>query len=172
MDLKSKIRIIMDFPINGISFKDITTLLSDPEAFKVAVDQFSEALDGVAYDSIVGPEARGFLFGAALSYKDGKPFIAARKPGKLPCSTESISYDLEYGSNTIEIHSDSIKKGDKIVIVDDLLATGGTTKALVDLIEKMGGEVVAIVMLIELEDLRGKDLLKGYNFTSLIKYPV
>ncbi len=170
MDLKSKIREIQDFPKKGIGFKDITTLLQDAEALNYAVDEMVRRLDGIDYDVIVGPEARGFILGTPLAYAAKKPFAPVRKPGKLPYKTESIEYDLEYGTDTLQMHVDAVKPGDKVVIVDDLLATGGTVSAVAQLIEKLGGEVVAIVFLIELCFLNGSSKLEGYNIESLIKY--
>lgn len=170
LDLKSKIRVIEDFPVKGISFKDVTTLTKDKTAFKEAVDLLAEDLKGRDIDYIVGPEARGFLFGAAVAYALGVGFIPLRKHGKLPGETEKYEYELEYGKNTLEIHKDSMKKGDKIAIVDDLLATGGTVFAAIKLIEKLGAQVSALEFLIELESLNGREKLEGYYFNSLIKY--
>lgn len=151
MNLYSLIRDVADFPTEGILFRDITPLLQSPEGLQEAVDQMADEVEGLDFDLVIGPESRGFIFGVPLAYKLRKGFIPVRKPGKLPYETISQSYDLEYGSNTIELHVDAIKPGQKVIIVDDLLATGGTTKAMVDLIEKLGGEVVKIVYLIELE---------------------
>lgn len=170
MDLKSKIRVIEDFPIEGISFKDITTLIKDKSAFKESVDLMVKDLEDKEIDYIVGPEARGFLFGAAVAYALGVGFIPLRKPGKLPGQTEKYEYELEYGSNILEIHRDSIEKGDNIAIVDDLLATGGTTLSAVKLIEKLGGQVKAIEFLIELESLNGRNQLDEYHVNSLVMY--
>lgn len=170
MDLKSMIREIEGFPIEGVSFKDVTSLTKDKEAFKATVDKFIENLEGKDIDYIVGPEARGFLFGAAAAYGLGAGFIPIRKPGKLPGETRKFEYELEYGTNTLEIHTDALKKGDKVAIVDDLLATGGTVLAAAKLVESLGSEVVAMEFLIELENLKGRDKLKNYNVNSLIKY--
>lgn len=170
MDLKSMIREIEDFPIKGVSFKDVTTLTKDKESFKVTVDKLIENLQGLDIDYIVGPEARGFLFGAATAYGLGAGFIPIRKPGKLPAETTKFEYELEYGKNTLEIHTDALKKGDRVAIVDDLLATGGTVLAGAKLVESLGAEVVAMEFLIELENLKGRDKLDGYNVNSLIKY--
>jgi len=170
MDLKNVIRDVHDFPKEGIVFKDITTVLQDPEALVSSVDQFAERLEGVDFDLIVGPESRGFIFGVPLSYNLKKGFIPVRKAGKLPYKTVSKEYDLEYGSAVIEIHTDAIKPGDRVVIVDDLLATGGTSQAMVDLIEEMGGVVVKMVYLIELGFLDGRDKLGGYDVEAIIKY--
>ncbi len=170
MDLKSKIREIEGFPKEGINFKDITTLLLDGAALKYTIDQMADSLEGLDCDIVIGPEARGFIFGTALSYATGLPFAPIRKPGKLPDKTESYSYDLEYGTDTLQIHLDAIKPGDKVVLVDDLLATSGTITAAAKLVEKLGGEVVKIIFLIELEFLHGREKLKDYNITSLVKY--
>ena len=170
LDLKSKIRVIEDFPVEGISFKDITTLIKNKEAYKYAIDKIVEDLKEKDIDYIVGPEARGFLFGAAVAYALGVGFIPVRKPGKLPATTASNEYELEYGTNTLEIHTDAIQKGDKIAIVDDLLATGGTVISAAKLIESLGGEVVALEFLIELEDLKGRDKIGNYYVNSLVRY--
>lgn len=170
MDLKTKIRVIEDFPEKGISFKDITPLIKDKEAFNLAVAKIIEDLKDKKVDYIAGPEARGFLFGATVAYALGVGFIPVRKPGKLPADTISYEYQLEYGSNVLEIHRDAIEKGKRVAIVDDLLATGGTMLAAAKLIESIGGEVVAMEFLIELENLRGRDKLSDYHVNSLIKY--
>ncbi|SHJ87499.1 adenine phosphoribosyltransferase [Tepidibacter formicigenes] len=170
MDLKSKIREINDFPKEGISFKDITTLLKDGEAFKCAVDKIIEDLKEKDVDIIVGPEARGFLMGTPVAYGLGVGFVPVRKPGKLPGETAKFEYDLEYGTDSLEIHKDAIKPGQRVAIVDDLLATGGTMGATAKLIEKLGGEVVAMEFLIELEFLNGREKLNDYHVNSLIKY--
>ncbi len=170
MDLKAKIREIEGFPKEGINFKDITTLLLDGEALQYTVDQMAAAIEGLNCDIVVGPEARGFIFGTALSYATGLPFAPIRKPGKLPAETASYSYDLEYGTDTLQIHIDAIKPGDKVVLVDDLLATGGTIEAATKLVEQLGGQVVKIIFLIELSFLNGRDKLKDYNITSLVQY--
>lgn len=170
MDLKQKIRSIPDFPKKGIVFRDITTLIRDGAAFRVAVDKMAEHYHGMEIDSILGAEARGFIFGAALAYKIGTGFIPVRKPGKLPYTTCKVSYDLEYGSNEVEIHVDAINKGDKILIVDDLVATGGTAKAQAELVESRGGKVIGFCFLIELEFLNPRKVLENYDVFSLIKY--
>lgn len=170
MDFKSKIRVIEDFPEKGISFKDITTLIKDREAFVEAVNLIAEDLRDKGVDYIAGPEARGFLFGSAVAYALGVGFIPVRKPGKLPAETVSYDYELEYGKNTLEIHKDAIEKGKKVAIVDDLLATGGTMLSAAKLIESIGGEVVALEFLIELENLKGREKLKDYHVNSLVKY--
>ena len=170
MDLKQTVRVIEDFPKEGISFKDITTLLQDGKALKFAIDEIIADLKDKNVDLIVGPEARGFLMGTPVAYGMGVGFVPVRKPGKLPWEVESYEYDLEYGSNTLEIHKDAIKPGQKVAIVDDLLATGGTMEAAAKLIEKLGGEVVSMQFLIELEDLEGRAKLSKYDVNSLIKY--
>jgi adenine phosphoribosyltransferase len=170
MDLKSKIRDIMDFPKEGIDFKDITTLLKDGDAFKYAVDTMVEDIKSKDIDVVVGPEARGFLMGTPVAYALGAGFVPIRKPGKLPGKTESYEYGLEYGTDTLEIHKDAINKGTRVAIVDDLLATGGTIEASAKLIEKLGGEVVSIQFLIELEFLNAREKLSKYDVKSLIKY--
>lgn len=170
MDLKSKIRVIEDFPEKGISFKDITTLTKDKDAFKEAVDLIVEDLKGKEVDYIAGPEARGFLLGAAVAYALGVGFVPIRKPGKLPGKTISHEYELEYGKNTLEIHHDAIEKGKKIAIVDDLLATAGTVLSAAKLLESIGGEVVALEFLIELDFLNGRKRLERYHVNSLVRY--
>ncbi|MDD5428565.1 MAG: adenine phosphoribosyltransferase [Candidatus Omnitrophica bacterium] len=168
-DLKSAIRNIPDFPKEGIIFKDITTLLKDKEKFRQAVDLFAEKFKGKKIDVIVSVEARGFIFGAALAYKIGSALAPVRKKGKLPFKTYSATYELEYGKDTLEIHQDALKKGDNVLIVDDLLATGGTCKAVTELIEKMGGKIVGLAFLIELLPLKGREKFKGYDVVSLIQ---
>lgn len=170
MDLKQKIRSIKDFPKKGVVFRDITTLLRDGEAFRYSVDKMVEYCKGKKIDAVLGAEARGFIYGAAVAYKLGIGFIPVRKAGKLPYKTYQITYDLEYGHNILEIHVDAIKEGDKILIVDDLVATGGTAKAKADLVKEMGGEVVGLCFLIELSFLNPRETLKGYDIFSLIKY--
>ncbi|WP_442857196.1 adenine phosphoribosyltransferase [Cellulosilyticum sp. I15G10I2] len=170
MDLYALIRDIKDFPTEGILFRDITPLLQDPNGLKESIDRIAEVLQDVDFDLIVGPESRGFIFGVPVAYKMNKGFVPVRKPGKLPYEHIAQTYDLEYGTSTIEMHIDAIKKGQKVVIVDDLLATGGTTKAMIDLIEQLGGEIAKIVYLIELEALPGREVLKGYEIASLLKY--
>ncbi|MDK2918432.1 MAG: adenine phosphoribosyltransferase [Candidatus Petromonas sp.] len=170
MDLKNKIRVIEDFPKKGISFKDITTLLQDGEAYKYAIDLCIKKVENKEYDVIVGPEARGFLIGAPMAYAAKKAFVPVRKPGKLPFETIKYEYKLEYGTDVLEIHKDAIKPGQKVLIVDDLLATGGTILSTIKLIEELGGEVVGVLFLIELTFLDGRDTLKGYDVISLIEY--
>lgn len=161
---------IPDFPKEGIIFRDVTSVLENKDGYKLAIDEMNKLLDGVEYDLIAGTESRGFIFGAPLAYMNNKGFIPVRKKGKLPRETVEKSYDLEYGSATIEIHKDSIHPGDKVVLVDDLIATGGTIEAAAKLIEELGGVVVKMIFLIELVDLRGRDLLKGYDISSVVTY--
>ncbi len=170
MDLKEKIRVIEDFPKKVISFKDITTLIKDGEAFKEAIKSMAELIRDKEVDLITGPEARGFIIGAPLAYELGVGFIPTRKKGKLPGKTIKAEYQLEYGSDIIEMHEDAIKAGQKVVVVDDLLATGGTIISTIELVEKLGGKVAAVVFLIELEDLKGREQLSDYEVYSLVKY--
>jgi len=170
MDLKDKIRVIEDFPAKGISFKDITTLLKDANGLKECINQMAGRFKGVSVDLVVGPESRGFIFATPLAYLLGTGFVPVRKPGKLPAETIKFEYKLEYGTDSLEIHKDSIKPGQKVLIVDDLLATGGTMIAAAKLVEQLGGEVVGLGFLIELEDLKGRDKLSKYKVESLIKY--
>lgn len=170
MDLKQKIRNIKDFPKEGIDFKDITTLLKDGDAFAYTIDEIVKNLKDKNVDLVVGPEARGFLLGTPVAYALKAGFIPVRKPGKLPSEVEVYEYELEYGTDKLEIHKDAILKGQRIAIVDDLLATGGTTRACAELIEKLGGEVVAMEFLIELDFLKGRDKLTGYEVNSLVQY--
>ncbi|WKX02680.1 adenine phosphoribosyltransferase [Candidatus Mycoplasma mahonii] len=168
MDLKKYIRNFHDFPIKGVLFRDISPLLADGEALSETVDLIANHCADA--DVIVGPDARGFIFGTPVAARLHKPFVMARKPNKLPGEVIKQTYDLEYGSNTLEIQKGMIKHGQKVVIVDDLMATGGTTKALVDLLRKMGAEVIRIIVLIELVDLKGKDKLDGVEFKTILKY--
>jgi adenine phosphoribosyltransferase len=171
MDLKSKLRHVMDFPTEGIDFIDITTILQDADALKESIDRLKDIVGEAGdFDVIVGPESRGFIFGAPLAYAMGKAFVPIRKKGKLPYKTISVEYQLEYGTGVLEIHEDAIKPGQKVVIVDDLLATGGTTASNINLVERLGGEVVGIVYFIELSYLNGRDKLKGYNVKSLLVF--
>ncbi|HPJ22487.1 MAG TPA: adenine phosphoribosyltransferase [Clostridia bacterium] len=171
MDLKSKLRHVMDFPKEGIDFIDITTVLQDPEALASSLEEMKKSMESFGdFDLIVAPEARGFIFGVPLAYMMKKGFIPVRKPGKLPYKTISFEYELEYGKNTLEIHEDAIKKGQKVVIVDDLLATSGTTESIIKLVEKIGGEVVGVQVLIELAFLKGRDKLKDYKLKSIVQF--
>jgi adenine phosphoribosyltransferase len=168
--LEDYVRSIPDFPEPGIIFRDVTSILQDKDGLKLAIDQMQELLEGVDFDIIVGPESRGFIFGVPIAYNLNKAFIPVRKKGKLPCETISMDYDLEYGKATIEMHKDAIKPGQKVVIVDDLIATGGTIEAITKLVKMLGGEVVKIVFLMELQGLKGRDRLKGYNVEAVIEY--
>ena len=168
--LEDYVRTIPDFPKPGIMFRDITTILSDADGLKLAIDEMQKTLDGVDFDVIAGAESRGFIFGAAIAYNMHKPFILIRKKGKLPCETVEQSYDLEYGKATIEIHKDAVEPGQKVVIIDDLIATGGTVEAAARLIEKLGGEVVKMVFLMELKGLNGREKLAKYDVASVIAY--
>lgn len=172
MDLKEKIRIVEGFPKEGISFKDINTLVQDGEAFKETIDRLMETVKDKEIDVVVGPEARGFLLGTAIAYNLGIGFVPVRKPGKLPGETIKYEYSLEYGTDTLEISKDSIKPGQKVLIVDDLLATGGTISAVAKLIEELGGEVAALSFVIELTDLKGRDKLKKYDVNSIVEYNI
>ncbi len=170
MDLKSKIRTVPHFPKQGIMFRDITTLLSDHKAFKYSINKFKDYYQNKKIDLIVGPESRGFIFGAVLAYELGVGFVPIRKPGKLPAETIAQEYELEYGTDKIEIHKDAVQKGQRVLIIDDLLATGGTSEAAAKLIEKLGGEVAGFAYLIELSFLKGRDRLQKYDVYSLIDY--
>lgn len=169
-DLKKYITDIPDFPKKGIIFHDVTSLLEDPDGFSKAVDRILEKLDNTEFDIVAGLDARGFLFGSPVAYSKKKAFVPIRKKGKLPRETVSARCLLEYGEAEFEIHTDSIDPGDKVVIIDDLLATGGTLEAAVKLVEQLGGKVVKIITLIELEGLKGKEKLKGYDYGSIISY--
>ncbi len=170
MDLKQKIRSINDFPEPGIIFRDITTVLQDKDALKESIDQMNELIKDLDYNVVIGPESRGFIFGMPIAYNNNKAFVPIRKAGKLPYETIKKSYSLEYGEATIEMHIDALKKGDKVVITDDLLATGGTCLAMIDLIEQAGAEVVGLVFFIELDGLGGREKLDGYNVKSVLTY--
>jgi adenine phosphoribosyltransferase len=170
MDLANTIRSVPDFPVEGILFYDITTLLKNPAALKESVDQLVDVYRNKGVDVVVGVESRGFIFGTPLAYQLGVGFVPVRKPGKLPAETAAESYTLEYGTNTIEIHVDAIEKGQNVLVVDDLLATGGTAKATCNLVEKLGGKVVGVAFVIELNFLDGRDKLEGYDVFSLIQY--
>jgi adenine phosphoribosyltransferase len=169
-DLKKYIRNVKDFPKKGILFKDITTLLKEPDAINAALKQLYGFAKDLKISKVVGVESRGFIFGAMLAEKLNAGFILIRKPGKLPAETESITYALEYGTDTIQIHKDAIELGERVLLHDDLLATGGTAKAAANLIEKLGGEVVQISFVIELTALKGREQLKNYDVRSLVKY--
>ena len=168
--IEEYVRSIPDFPEPGIIFRDITSILQDADGLHLAIDSLQDLIKDVDVDVIVGAESRGFIFGMPMAYNLHKPFVPVRKKGKLPCETISQSYDLEYGQAEIEIHKDAIKPGQKVVIVDDLIATGGTMEAAVKLIEELGGEVVKILFLMELAGLKGREKLKGYDVASVIRY--
>ena len=170
MNLKNYVASIVDYPKEGIVFRDITPLMGDGEAYKYTVDQMTEFAKSKGATVIVGPEARGFIFGCPVATNLQIGFAPIRKPGKLPRKTLEEKYDLEYGSNTLCIHADALKPGDKVIIVDDLLATGGTVKATINLCEKLGAEVVGVACLIELVELNGREVLKGYDVLSLMEY--
>ena len=168
--IEEYVRSIPDFPEKGIIFRDITSVLQDADGLKLAIDSMIKLLDGVDFDVVVGTESSGFIFGVPIAYALGKPFVPVRKKGKLPCETISEKYDLEYGSAEIEMHKDSILPGQKAVLVDDLIATGGTIEACTKLIERLGGEVVKIIFLMELAGLKGRDKLAKYDVSSVITY--
>ena len=168
--LKEYIRSIPDFPEKGIIFRDVTSILMDADGLKLAIDELAKCLEGMDFDVIAGAESRGFLFGMPLAYLLHKPFVPIRKKGKLPCETVEKTYDLEYGTATIEIHKDAIKPGDKVVLLDDLIATGGTMKAAAELVEERGGEVVEMLFLIELVDLKGREVLSKYKVDSVVQF--
>ncbi|MCI5494101.1 MAG: adenine phosphoribosyltransferase [Lachnospiraceae bacterium] len=169
--IEEYVRSIPDFPEKGIIFRDVTSVLQDAEGLKLAIDSMIGLLDGVDFDVIAGTESRGFIFGVPIAYALNKPFVPIRKKGKLPCETISASYDLEYGSAEIEMHKDAIKPGQKVVLVDDLIATGGTIEACTRLVEELGGEVAKIIFLMELAGLKGREKLANYDVASVITYP-
>lgn len=169
--IEDYVRSIPDFPEEGIIFRDVTSVLQDADGLHLAIDLMQEKIKDLEFDVIVGPESRGFIFGVPIAYNLHKPFIPVRKKGKLPCETVSMEYELEYGTATIEIHKDAIKPGQKVVIVDDLMATGGTIEAIIKLITQLGGEVVGSVFLMELAGLEGRKKLEGQNVQSVIVYP-
>lgn len=168
--LEDYVRSIPDFPEPGIIFRDVTTILQDADGLSLAIDSLRSMVKGLDYDLVVGPESRGFIFGVPVSYAEHKGFVPVRKKGKLPRETVSASYELEYGSAEIEIHKDAIKPGQKVVIVDDLIATGGTTEAIIQLVKELGGEVVKLCFVMELAGLKGREKLKGYDVESAIIY--
>ena len=168
--IEKLIRSVKDFPEKGVIFRDITTALKDKEGLEIVIKDFTDRYKDKGIDYVVGADARGFIFGAAIAYNIGAGFVPARKPGKLPAEVESVEYSLEYGKNSIEIHKDAFGKGSKILIVDDLLATGGTAKAMAQLVEKLEAEVYELAFMIELSDLGGRDFLKGYEVYSQLKY--
>ena len=168
--LEEYARSIPDFPEPGIIFRDITTILQDPDGLHLAIQSMQDKLKDTEFDVVVGTESRGFIFGVPIAYNLHKAFVPVRKKGKLPCETVSMEYDLEYGSAVIEMHKDSIKPGQKVVLVDDLVATGGTIEAAIKLVEELGGEVVKVVFLMELAGLKGRERLKGYEVESVLCY--
>lgn len=168
--IEDYVRSIPDFPEPGIIFRDVTSVLQDADGLHIAIDKMQELLKDLDFDVVAGTESRGFIFGTPIAYNLKKPFVLVRKKGKLPCETVSEEYDLEYGSATIEIHKDAIKPGQKVVLIDDLIATGGTIEAAAHLVEKLGGEVVKMVFLMELCGLNGREKLKKYNVDAVIKY--
>lgn len=168
--IEEYVRSIPDFPEKGIIFRDVTSVLQDAQGLQLAIDSMQDLLKDTDFDVVVGPESRGFIFGVPIAYNMKKPFVPVRKKGKLPCETISKEYDLEYGSAIIEMHKDAIKPGQKVVIIDDLIATGGTIEAIIDLVEELGGEVVKIVFLMELAGLKGRERLKGKDIASVICY--
>ena len=169
-ELEEYVRSVPDFPKEGVVFRDITSVLQDADGFHLAIDEMMNALKGVDFDVIVGAESRGFILGAPIAYTLHKPFVLVRKKGKLPFKTISKDYSLEYGTATLEMHTDSIKEGQKVVIIDDLIATGGTLHCAAKIIEALGGKVVKIICLMELKGLKGRELLKDYDISSMIAY--
>lgn len=169
--LETYVRSIPDFPEKGIIFRDVTSVIEDANGLKLAIDTMTDLVSDLEYDVVAGAEARGFVFGTPIAYNTNKPFVLIRKKGKLPCETVEMSYDLEYGTATIEMHKDSIKPGQKVLLVDDLIATGGTTEAMIKLIESLGGEVVSVVVLIELAGLEGRKKIQNYRLDAAITYP-
>ncbi|MEY8515901.1 adenine phosphoribosyltransferase [Lachnospiraceae bacterium 29-84] len=168
--LEEYVRSIPDFPEPGIIFRDITSILQDADGLHLAIEQLLHSLEGLEFDVVVGPESRGFIFGVPVAYEMNKGFVPVRKKGKLPCETIAAEYDLEYGSAVIEMHKDAIQPGQKVVIVDDLIATGGTIEAIIRLVEQLGGQVVKICFVMELAGLKGREKLSGYEMESLITY--
>lgn len=168
--LEEYVRSIPDFPEEGIIFRDVTSVLQDADGLHLAIDTMQSMIQDLQIDVVAGPESRGFIFGTPIAYNLHKPFVLIRKKGKLPCETVERSYDLEYGTATIEMHKDSIKPGQKVLIVDDLIATGGTTEAMIKLVESLGGVVVGVVVMMELAGLKGRDRIKGYRLDSAIRY--
>lgn len=168
--IEEYVRSIKDFPKEGIIFRDVTSVIQDPDGLKLAIDSMQDRIKELDFDVVIGPESRGFIFGVPIAYNMHKSFVPVRKKGKLPCETISAEYELEYGTETIEMHKDSIKPGQKVVIIDDLMATGGTIEAIIKLVESLGGEVVGICFLMELKGLNGREKLKGYNVESVIEY--
>lgn len=170
VDFKSYVRTIEDFPKPGISFKDITTLLKDKDAFHAAIEAIARHFEGKQIDVVTGPEARGYIFASALAYRLGAGFVPVRKPGKLPYKTKRMTYALEYGEDALEVHEDAFHAGQRVLVVDDLLATGGTIRATIDLVESFGADVTGVGFLIELTFLNGRNRLEGHDVISLIQY--
>ncbi len=169
-ELKDYVRTIPNFPEEGIMFRDITTVMQDPDGLKLAIDTMQNLVSDLDFDVVVGAESRGFIFGTPIAYNLHKPFVLIRKKGKLPAETVSIDYDLEYGKATLEMHKDSIKPGQKVLIVDDLIATGGTTEAMIKLVESLGGEVAGVLVMMELAGLNGRAKIAGYRLDSAVTY--
>jgi adenine phosphoribosyltransferase len=169
-ELKDYVRTIPDFPEKGIMFRDITSVLQDAEGFKLAIDQMQDLIKDLDFDVVLGAESRGFIFSAPIAYNRGKALVPVRKKGKLPCETVEVSYDLEYGQATLELHKDSIKPGQKVLLVDDLMATGGTIEAMIKLVEMLGGEVAGILVLMELKGLKGRERLSKYRLDAALSY--
>jgi adenine phosphoribosyltransferase len=168
--LEEYVRTIPDFPEPGIMFRDVTSVLQDADGLQLAIDTMQDLVRDLDYDVVVGAESRGFIFGTPIAYNNHKPFVLIRKKGKLPCETVSVDYDLEYGKATIEMHKDSIKPGQKVLVVDDLIATGGTTEAMIRLVESLGGVVVGVVVMMELAGLKGRERIANYRLDSAIVY--
>jgi adenine phosphoribosyltransferase len=168
--LEEYVRSIPDFPEPGIIFRDVTSILQDADGLKLAIDSLQDLLEGLNFDVVVGTESRGFIFGVPVAYNLHKPFVPVRKKGKLPCETIETTYDLEYGTATVEMHKDAIKPGDKVVLVDDLIATGGTIEACAKMVEELGGQVVKMIFVMELKGLNGRERLKKYDVASVISY--
>ena len=169
-ELKDYVRTIPNFPEEGIMFRDITSVLQDPDGFKLAIDEMSNLVKDLDFDVVLGAESRGFIFSAPIAYARGKGLVPVREKGKLPCETIEVEYDLEYGKAVLELHKDSIKPGQKVLLVDDLMATGGTIEAMIKLVEKLGGEVAGILVLMELKGLKGRERLSKYRLDSAISY--
>ena len=168
--LEEYVRSIPDFPEKGVIFRDVTSVLQDADGLRLAIDTMQDLVKDLEYDVVAGPESRGFIFGTPIAYNNHKPFVLIRKKGKLPCETVSMEYDLEYGTAVIEIHKDAIRPGQRGLIVDDLIATGGTTEAMIRLVESLGGQVVGVVVMMELAGLKGREKLAGYRLESAIRY--
>ena len=169
--LEEYVRSVPDFPQEGVIFRDVTSVLEDADGLRLAIDTMQELVKDLEFDVVAGAESRGFIFGAPIAYNCGKPFVLIRKKGKLPRETVAQEYELEYGTAVIEMHKDSVKPGQKVLIVDDLIATGGTTEAMIRLIESLGGEVAGVLVLIELEGLKGREKIAGYRLDAAIRYP-